>query len=105
MRMPANSRNQGVLNEIHRVSRARIFRQTDVGKIRFARGLVENHVFQHRPKADRAVNLRLLFFGQVYAFGVASAFKIENPFRAPAVLVVADQPPRRVSRQRRLARA
>jgi len=32
VRMAANSRNQGVLNEIHRVSRARIFRQTDVGK-------------------------------------------------------------------------
>jgi len=65
----------------------------------------QNHILQHRTKANGAEDLRLFFLGQIDALRIAAAFKIENTGGAPAVLVVADQPPRRVGRERRLAGA
>ena len=48
-------------------------------------------------------DLRLLFFAQVDAFGVAAALEVEDSKVAPAVLVVADEASLGVGLKRSLA--
>ena len=68
-----------------------------------ASALGEDHVLQDGSEADGLVDLRLEGRGEVDALGVTPPLDVEHPRVPPAVLVVADQPPRGVCRERRLA--
>ena len=53
-------------------------------------------------KLDCVPNIRLFLLGQVYALGVATALDVGDAIVAPAVLIVTDQKPVVIRRQRRL---
>ena len=103
--MAADSGDDGVVNEIHGVGGARIFRQAVIVVVGLVGFWINDHVFQHRAKTQRIPNLRLLFPGKMNAFCVAAAFEVEDAVGTPAVLVIADQPPLRIGRERSLASA
>src|ERR671920_43025 len=90
---------------LQRVGDAGVLRQHAVGVIHLARATVHHHVLQHRPEADGIPDLGFLLRGQVYRLGVAATLEVEDPGVGPAVLVVPDQAPIRIRRQRGLARA
>ena len=92
-------------NVVDGIGRAGVFGDRVVVVIDPAVLLVADDVFQDRAKADGAKDLRLLLWGQVDAFGIAAALDVEDSLRAPDVLVVADQLPLGIGRERGLARA
>ena len=66
---------------------------------------VVDDVFQHGSEPQGVEDLRLGFARQVDRLGVAAPFDVEDAVVAPAMLVVADELPLRVGRERRLAGA
>ena len=60
-------------------------------KIDVVRLLVIDHVFEHRAKPQRLINLGLRIWREVNSLGVTAAFDIEDAVIGPAVLVVADE--------------
>src|SRR4029077_12597576 len=58
-RMVAASRRLAVVNEIDRISRAGVFRDTLVVEQRPMRMRIDDHVFQHTAETDRVPDLRL----------------------------------------------
>ena len=66
---------------------------------------VQHHVFTDGTKADGVEDLGLVEGIQAFALGVAAALDVEDAHVGPAVLIVADQQARRVSRERGLAGA
>ncbi|MNL10729.1 hypothetical protein D3C87_1315370 [compost metagenome] len=56
-------------------------------------------IFQQRTKFNGVKDLWLLFSSQVYAFGVAAAFKVKYAVFAPAMLVITNQATFRISRK------
>src|SRR5450755_179632 len=89
-----------MLDKLQRVCRARILREGRGIEIQQPRLGVYRHILQHRSEADRIPNLRLVLARQVYALRIAAAFEIEYSMVAPAMLIVADQAPFRIGRQR-----
>ena len=77
-RMPAHAGNQGVLDEIERIRRARVFGNRLGIEIELRESRVHGHVFQHGAEADGVPDLRLLFLGEPDALGIAAAFEIED---------------------------
>ena len=68
--------------------------------------LVEDDVLEDRPeRARRLVDLGLGLGGEIDHLRVAAALEVEDAVVAPAVLVVADQRPLRIGRERGLAGA
>jgi hypothetical protein len=53
-------------------------------------------------KLDGIPNIRFFLLGEVYALGIAAALNVGHAIVAPAVLIVADQQPIVIRRQRRL---
>lgn len=53
-------------------------------------------------KLDGIPNIRFFLLGEVYALGIAAALDVGHAIVTPAVLVVADQKPVVIRRQRRL---
>mmetsp|Transcript_96836 Transcript_96836/g.145033 ORF Transcript_96836/g.145033 Transcript_96836/m.145033 type:complete len:388 (+) Transcript_96836:649-1812(+) len=100
--MPGLARRLVVRNVPHRVAASRVLRPAPVLVVAVAR-LVHHHVLQDRVLADRSVDQRLLHRVQVDHLGIAPALQVEHTVLVPSVLVVPDQEPRCVSRQRRLA--
>jgi hypothetical protein len=94
-----------VRDELDRVRAARVLRDRDVVVVRDARAGVVDDVLEDRAEADRVEDLRLLLRGEVDRLGVAAALDVEHARVGPDVLVVADEQPARVGRERRLARA
>ena len=76
-----------------------------VVKVNLAGVLVKNDILQHGAKADGLPDLGLARALEPDALGVAAALDVEHAAVRPAVLVVANQRPRRVCGQRGLARA
>lgn len=93
----------GVVDELDRVRAAGVLRQGAVVVVDVARDGVEDHVLQHGAEADRVVDVGLLLGGQPNALGVAASLDVEHALVGPAVLVVTDQFPLGVGRQRGLA--
>ena len=75
------------------VADTRVGRDAVVGEIWGDAVLLESNVFQHGPKPDGLVNLRLSFRAEVNGLGVAPSFHVEHAVLRPAVLVVANQRP------------
>ena len=67
---------------------------------------IGDHVLQHRPEPmRRGINLRLRFLAQVDDLGVTAALEVEDAVRTPAMLVIANERPLRITAERRLAGA
>src|SRR5690625_1033759 len=103
--MAADTRDLGVGDEVDGIRRARVLRDRGIGVIALARLLVIYHVLEHGAEADRAVDLGLLLGRKIDGLGVAPPFDVEDTVVGPAMLVVSDQTPARVGRQRGLAGA
>ena len=68
--------------------------------------LVDRDVLEHGAEAVHGLpDLRLGVGRETDRLGVAAALEVEEPLVAPAVLVVPDQQPLGIGRERRLARA
>src|SRR5450759_2804354 len=89
--MPADALQNRVVDEGHRIRRARVFGERGVVEIEQTQFRVERDVFEHRAEADGIPDLGFGFAAQANALGVASAFEIENARGRPAMLVIADQ--------------
>src|SRR5699024_3679013 len=60
----------------------------------------ENHIFENGAGLDGIVDVRFFFCREIYGFGIAAPFKIEDlVVSGPAVLVIADEFALRVGRQ------
>ena len=70
-----------------------------------ARVGLDHHILEDRAEPDRAEDLGLRVGLQADALGVAAALDVEDAVVAPAVLVVADERPVRLRRERCLAGA
>ena len=96
----------GVADELERVGAPRVLREALRVQIELARARVEVDVLEDRPEAARRLeDVGLVHRGQADGLGVAAALEVEHPVVAPTVFVVADEPPLRVRRERRLAGA
>src|ERR1700728_4376360 len=98
--MSADARNYRILDEVHGVGGTRVLGLAIVVIVRRAGGGIQGDVLQHAAEAERVPDLRFVLFRKLDAFGVASAFEVENPVGAPAMLVVANKVARGIGRQR-----
>ena len=99
-------RGDGVVDEVDRIRGARVLGEPVVVEIELPGLGIDDHVFEDGPEPARGrVDLRLGLRRQLDRLRVAAAFEVEDAAVAPAVLVVADQHPLRIARQRRLAGA
>ena len=106
MGVAPHAREDRVGDKVDRVRRARVLGLLVGVVVGHARLRVVDDVFQDRAEAlRRGVDLRLRFLVDADRLGVAAALEVEDAALTPAVLVVADEPARRVRRQRRLAGA
>src|SRR5271166_2367045 len=103
--MSANARDYGVVDELHRIGGACVFRLAVVVVVRDAGVRVERHILKHATEPQRVPDLRLVLLRKLDALGVASALEVEDAVGTPSVLVVADEVARRVGRERGLARS
>src|SRR5438445_414057 len=101
--MPAYARNHGVIDEVNGIGGARIFCLAVVVIVGDPGVRIEGYILQHAAEAESIPDLGFVLLRELDAFGVTSAFKVEHTGGAPAVFVIADQIPRRIGRERRLA--
>ena len=99
------ARDLRVRDELDGVRAAGVLRDARVVVVGRAGDGVVDDVLEHGPEADRAEDLGLLLRAEVDALGVAAALDVEDAVVGPDVLVVADELPARVGRERGLARA
>src|SRR5271166_1209249 len=92
LRMAAEAGNDRIVDELHRIGGARVLGLAFVVVVGNARERIEHHVLQHRTEAQRVPDLRLVLLREANALGVATAFEVENARRAPAVLIIPDEP-------------
>ena len=106
LRVPRPLVGHGVLDEVERVGAARVLGELLVVEVEEARDGVVDHVLEDRPEAaGGGEDLRLGVGREADDLRVAAVLEVEDPVRAPAVLVVADEPARRVGGEGRLAGA
>src|SRR6185312_7647623 len=91
LRMAAHARNHCIIDVLNWISYASVFGIAGVVVIRNPRLRSKDHIFQQGAEADGMPDLRLIFLRESDRFCVATAFKIEDSRRAPAVLIVPDQ--------------
>ena len=96
----------GVADEVQRVGAAGVLGEPLGVEVELARHRVDVDVLEDRPEAPgRGEDVRLVHRREADRLGVAAALEVEDVVAAPAVLVVADEAPQRIGRERRLARA
>ena len=102
--MSAQFLRNRVGDELERVGGARVLGDGLVVQVDDPGDRVKRHILEYRAEPPGAgVNLRFCCGRKLYHFCVAAPLEIENPFVAPSMLVVADQAPLRVRRERGLA--
>ena len=94
-----DTRNFCVLDELDRVSAARVLGNADVGVIDHPID-IEDEILQHRAKKQCLENVRLAFRGEIDRLGVAAAFDVEDSVVGPNVFVIADKMSFRIGRKR-----
>ena len=105
-RMARLSGRMGVGDMRQRIGGARVLRLADVVELRAARIGRQHDILQHGAVAiGRRIDLRLVHGRKADHLGVAAALEVEDPGRAPAMLVVADKRTVGGRRKRRLAGA
>ena len=87
--------NDGVFDEVDRISGARVLGLAVVVVVGNASVRVESHVLKHAAEAQGVPDLRLVLAGKLDALGVASALEVEDAVRAPSMLVIANEVARR----------
>src|SRR5258708_23428528 len=93
----AGSRHDRVGNQVDGIRGAGVLGLLVGVVIRYARALVVDDVLEDRAKAfGRRVDLRLRLLADANRLCIAAALEVEDSAVAPAVLVVADEPSRRV---------
>ena len=103
-RLTASAGLGGIRYLRNRIRRAGIFCQRTIIQINSAGRFIQHHILQNRTEGACGLeNLRLLLCRQFDHFGVATPLEIKDAVLTPAMLVIADQGPRCISRQRRLA--
>src|SRR5664279_6101316 len=95
--MSANPGNHSIVNKFNGISGPSVLGIAYVGVVRHAGRGIKHNVLQNRARADRMIDLGLFFLGEIDTLGVAATLKIEDPVRPPAMLVIADQAPKRIS--------
>jgi len=94
-----------VSDKLDRIGAARVLRNAGVAKLDVPVGLVEHHVLEHRAETQGLENVGLGLIGQVDGLGVAAPFDVEDAGVAPTMLVVADEQPLGIGRERGFAGA
>ena len=72
------ARNLGVGNVLNRIRATCIFSDTDVIVVGGAGDRVVDDIFENAAEADSVVNFWFLLSREVYAFGVATPFNVED---------------------------
>ena len=88
-RMACHAGDLRAVDELDGIGAACVLRDAGVGKI--DADFLLHYVFQHRTKAQRLEDIRLVLWGEVDGLGVTAPFDIEDAVFAPAMLVVANQ--------------
>src|SRR5207244_12356313 len=104
-RMVAFSRSLAVVDEIDGVGGAGVFRNAIIVELRPMRVRIDHHVFQDAAETDGVPDLWLALSRQPNGLGIAATLEVEDALVRPTMLVVADEPPLGIGRQRRLAGA
>ena len=76
--MPSLTGNDGIIAMVNGIADPRIFRDRFIGKIDGPGLGIVNHVFQQSPETNGTPDIRFFFRRKVDAFGVTTAFKIED---------------------------
>ena len=106
LRMAAGARRHRIVDELDRVRGARVLGEGRIVEIQQARHRIHHDVLEDRAESPRRrVNLRFGFSREPNGLRVAAAFEVEDASIAPAMLIVADELPIRIARERRLAGA
>ena len=104
--VPPSEVRRGVGDRLERVGAAHVGGQAVVGEVEDAGDRVVDHVLDDGAELRGGrVDLGLGLGREVDGLGVAAALEVEGAVVGPAVLVVADQHPLRVGRERGLAGA
>src|SRR5204863_8233668 len=91
-------------DEAERIRAARVLGVRQVIQLHLARFRIEHDVLENGAEAVGSVpDLRLGLFRQLDHLRIAAALEVEDSTITPSMLVVADQSPLRIARQRRLA--
>src|SRR4051812_34483837 len=101
--MPGGARDLGVRDMLDGVGSTGVFRDPRIVEIHLASFLIQHDVLQDGPEPKRLINLRLPDVAEMNGLRVTSAFNVEHSVVRPAMLVITDQPPFRISGERRFA--
>ena len=95
-------RTDDIINMVNRVRHAGVFCQRNITEINYAI-VIENDIFKQSIAADGLIDIRFFFRVEINRLGVTTAFKIKHALIIPAMFIITDQHPVRVSRKRCLA--
>src|SRR5271167_2078231 len=101
--MAADSRDDGIVDEIHRVCCPSVLRDAVCVVVGLVRVRVDYYVLKYATKADGVEYLGFVFLRELNTLCVASPLKVENAINAPSMFVVANQPSCRIGGKRGLA--
>ena len=87
---------------VYRVADPGIFGFTVVVKVYLA-VCIKHQVFKQGIPSDRTIDIRLCFFTQLDAFGIASALEVEYAVIVPSMFIITDQGTFGIGRKRGLA--
>ena len=94
----------GIADEVQRVGAAGVLGEPLGVEVELAGHRVDIDVLENRPEASRGrEDVGLVHRRQADGLGIAAALEVEHVVAAPAVLVVADEAPQGVGRERGLA--
>ena len=104
--MLGDTRARGVRNELQRIGAPRILGEVRIVEVEGTGFMIDDDILQNAAEAPcRREDFGLRLRRQSDHLGIAAALEVEDPVGAPAVLVIADQEPFRIGRERRLAGA
>src|SRR5438445_12320515 len=98
--MSADAGDYGILDEVDGIGGPGVFGLAVVVVVGDARLGIEGYVLEYAAEAQGVPDLGLVLFGELDAFGVASALEVEDAVGAPAVFVVADEIAGRIGGER-----
>src|SRR5688572_9021739 len=104
--MPGHAGGIGVADELQWVRPSRVLGVALRVEVELPSDRIEVDVLEDRAEAaSGGEDVRLVHRRQADGLGVAAALEVEEAVSAPSVLVVADEAPLRIGRERRLAGA
>ena len=89
--MAANGWYLGVLNELEGVRSSSVFCDGNITIVDLLCEVFEHNVLEYGAKSHGIIYLWFLLFAQVDAFGVTTAFNVENSIVSPNMLIITDK--------------